>query len=56
MYDGASDERARGPDFRLSSTVPMSTADKISDMKCWAISMLIHAILSGNLAIFIIDD
>ena len=29
------------------------TAAAISDMKCWAAVMLVLAILSGNLAIFI---
>ena len=36
-----------------SRLVTMSTHAAISDMKCWAIAMLILAIVSGNLAIFI---
>ena len=45
--------QARRLAFELH-TIAMSTAHKISGMKCWAIPMLIHAILSGNLAIFIV--
>ena len=47
--------RDYGEDGALSNplwTAPM-TAAAISDMKCWAAAMLVFAILSGNLAIFI---